>query len=404
MAGPKRAAVSSRGDDFFTRFLQWEAAGSVVLLAATIAALIWANVSAESYDHLVHTKVAVSFGQASFGLSLQHWINDLLMAVFFFVVGLEIKREVVAGELSSPGKALLPVLAAVGGLLVPAGVYAAFNVGGPGAGGWGVPMATDIAFAIGILALFGRRAPVGLKVFLTALAIADDVAAVLVIAIFYSESISVRPLLLAAVVLAVLAMVLKSETRRPALCTLLALGVWSAVMASRLHPTVAGILVAAVVPAAAAPGERSLAETLEEAFHPTVAFLIVPLFAFFNAGVALDTSVGEALRQPVAAGVLAGLVLGKQAGIMLFSWLPVKLGRSALPDGVTWMQIYGGACLAGIGFTMSLFITDLAFDDGALIAQAKVGIIVASLVAAVWAAIILHLKLPRVAPDRPQAA
>jgi NhaA family Na+:H+ antiporter len=178
-------------------------------------------------------------------------------------------------------------------------------------------------------------------------------------------------------------------------CILLALMVWGAVTASRLHPTIAGILVASVVPAGTPPGERSLAQALEDAFHPTVAFLILPLFALFNAGVALETSVAQALGQPVAGGIVAGLVLGKQAGIMLFSWLPVKLGRAALPEGVTWLQIYGGSCLAGIGFTMALFIADLGFEDGALAAVAKIGIIVASLVAAVWGAIVLHLTLPR---------
>jgi NhaA family Na+:H+ antiporter len=367
----------------------------VVLLCAAVAAVAWANSPwASAYVHLVHLPVSVSVGAATFTLSLQHWINDLLMAVFFFVVGLEIKRELVAGELSSARKALLPVMAALGGLLVPAAIYTAINRGGPGASGWGVPMATDIAFAIGILAVFGRRAPVGLKVFLTALAIADDVGAVLVIAVFYSDAILIAPLLLGGVALALLAIALKSDVPRPGICVLLALVVWAAVTASRLHPTVAGILVASVVPTAAAPGEKSLAHTLEDALHPTVAFLILPLFALFNAGVAVETGVAQAMRQPVATGILAGLVLGKQAGIMLFSWLPVKLGRASLPEGVTWMQVYGAACLAGIGFTMSLFITDLAFEDAALAAEAKIGIIAASLAAAIWATVVLHVNLP----------
>jgi NhaA family Na+:H+ antiporter len=192
----------------------------------------------------------------------------------------------------------------------------------------------------------------------------------------------------------VLAWAVTSEVPKPGFCILLALAVWGAVTASRLHPTIAGILVASVVPVGSPPGERSMAQSLEDALHPTVAFLILPLFALFNAGVALETSVVQAMRQPVASGILAGLVLGKQAGIMLFSWLPVKLGQAALPQGVTWLQVYGGSCLAGIGFTMALFVADLAFDDAALASQAKVGILAASLVAATWAGVVLHAALP----------
>ena len=394
MARPTASSPASP-DSVFARFFQWEAAGSVVLLASTLTALVWANSPlSQSYFDMVYAPLSVSLGAMTFKLTLQHWINDLLMAVFFFVVGLEIKRELVAGELSSAKKALLPVMAALGGLVAPAVIYTAINRGGAGAAGWGVPMATDIAFAIGILAVFGKRTPVGLKVFVTALAIADDVGAVLVIAIVYSEAVHVMPLLAAAVALGVLAWAVTSEMPKPGFCILLALAVWGAVTASRLHPTIAGILVASVVPVGSPPGERSMAQSLEDALHPTVAFLILPLFALFNAGVALETSVVQAMRQPVASGILAGLVLGKQAGIMLFSWLPVKLGRAALPEGVTWLQVYGGSCLAGIGFTMALFVADLAFDDAALASEAKVGILAASLVAATWAAVVLHAALP----------
>lgn len=424
----------------FQRFFRSEVSGSVVLLACTLVALAWANSPwSVSYFDLSHQYIGVSWGDAAFELSLQHWINDGLMVVFFFVVGLEIKRELVAGQLSSVRKAFLPVAAAIGGMVVPASLYAILNAGGPGAPGWGIPMATDIAFALGILALFGARAPIGLKVFLTALAIADDIGAVLVIALFYTETISVPALLVAGGFLALLVVANRVHLRRPGIYILLAIGCWAAVFASGVHATVAGILVAMVVPVRARidPSEfferatggvsrlqelegaltrHSMLErsdqleilddlheatgamrpsgiTLEHLLHPVQAFFILPLFALFNAGVRLEAGSIAALPAPITLGILLGLFVGKQIGIPLFSWLAIKSGRASLPEGVTWPMVWGASCLAGVGFTMSLFISDLAFRDPALIAEAKIGILAASLLSGLVGYLVLHKAL-----------
>ena len=424
----------------FQRFVHSEVGGSVVLLVCSLTALVWANSPwADRYFEILHTYIGVSWGDASFKLSLQHWVNDGLMVLFFFVVGLEIKREISVGELSSLGQAALPVAAAIGGMVVPALAYVALNLGGEGAVGWGIPMATDIAFALGVLALFGSRAPLGLKVFLTALAIADDIGAVLVIAIFYTEQISLPALLLAAGLLALLAMVLRMNVPRALLFVPLGLGVWIAVLASGVHATVAGILMALVVPVRAriepaefmARARRSIDELdarevtresmifergqldaleqihrsvnkmrpagliLEQALHPVQAFWVLPLFALFNAGVAVDGKLSEGLQNPISLGVIAGLVLGKPIGVVLVSWLAVRSGRASLPEGMSWSHILGAGWLAGIGFTMSLFVSDLAFADGALVADAKLGILTASVAAGVCGFVVLHRSLPR---------
>jgi NhaA family Na+:H+ antiporter len=424
----------------FTRFARSQASGSVLLLAATIAGLALANSRwAAPYFGLLDTKVGVSWGPSVFALSIKHWINDLLMVVFFFVVGLEIKRELVAGQLSTVRKAALPVAAALGGMLVPALLYWRINPAGPAAAGWGVPMATDIAFALGVLALFGARVPTGLKVFLTALAIVDDLGAVLVIAVFYTHAIQWPGALAAATFLALIALANRSGIRHPVVYVALALGVWAGVLASGVHATVAGVLVAILVPVRSRLHPREFLEltddrlsrlrqaqmtsdsliedrwqldaisdlrrvasemrppglALEETFHPFVAFAILPLFAFFNAGVAINGRLVDALVQPVGLGVILGLVIGKQVGITVFSWLAVKVGGAERPEGVRWSHIYGGAALAGIGFTMSIFVTELAFDDPGYLANAKVGILIASLVAAGWGSAVLYAGLPR---------
>jgi NhaA family Na+:H+ antiporter len=433
-------AQGSRALGMFERFVHSEASGSVVLMACTLAALAWANSPATgSYFALARTKIGVSWGDARFALSLQHWVNDALMVVFFFVVGLEIKRELVAGRLSSLRQAALPGMAALGGMLVPAAAYALFNAGGEGGAGWGVPMATDIAFALGVLALLGDRVPLGLKVFLTALAIADDLGAVLVIAVFYTNEIRWGALGLAAVFLVLLSLANLLRVRRWEPYVLLALGVWVGVLASGVHATVAGILVAMLVPVRArrdpgaflAVAESRLAElrqaeltresmlsrrsqldaivdlheavgdmrppglTLEESLHPIVALFILPVFAFWNAGVAMGGGVTALLESQVSLGIVLGLVLGKQLGITFFAWAAVRAGWAALPEDVTWPQVYGGACLAGIGFTMSLFVSELAFSAGTLLDEAKLGVLLASLVAAAWGYSFLRVRLPR---------
>jgi len=420
-------------------FIHSEVAGSAVLLACTVAAMVWANSPwAESYFRLAHTKISISVGFRSLALSLQHWINDALMVVFFFVVGLEIKRELVAGHLSSARQALLPVAAAAGGMACPAAVYALLNAGGPGAAGWGIPMATDIAFALGILALLGSRVPIGLKVFLTALAIADDLGAVLVIALFYTAEIRWAPLGVALACLLVLGLVIRAGLRHPVFYAALVIGVWLAVFASGVHTTVAGVLMAMLVPVRprlnpteffarvsdnlgalraaeltrdsvladeaqldaltslddTATDMRSPGLTLERFFHPLQTLFILPLFALVNAGVSLGGRALDTLAQPVALGVIAGLVLGKVVGISFMTWLAARSGSAELPQGVTWSQVVGAGLLGGVGFTMSLFVSELAFESEVLLNGAKVGILVASLAAGVSGYLVLRASLP----------
>jgi len=432
----------SRSTAMFNRFFHSEVSGSFVLMACTIVALVWANSPwSQSYADFTHIEVGFSWGGASLYMSLQHWINDALMAIFFFVVGLEVKREISIGQLSTLRKAALPVSAAVGGMLIPATFYYAMNAGGPAAQGWGIPMATDIAFALGLLALFGSRAPIGLKVFLTALAIADDIGAVLVIAFFYTASLKFGALAVAGVFMLLIVGARAVGIRRSGIYLLLAVGVWLSVLTSGLHATIAGILVAMLVPIRAKidpeqfmeRARNRLAElesavltrdsmvddkaqlhalddihettgdmippgiALEHRLHPVQAFLILPLFALFNAGVYLG---GDALGQttdPIAVGIILGLVLGKQIGVVGFSWISIKSGLADLPDGVSWPHIWGASCLAGVGFTMSLFIAELAFDDPIQIGKAKLGILEASLVAGALGYWILSRSLPKAA-------
>ena len=428
----------SRG--IFARFVHSEVTGSLILLTCTVVALAWANSPySESYFHLLHTELGFSIAGTDRTLSLHHWINDFLMAIFFFVVGLEIKREMVVGRLSTFDKAVLPVAAALGGMIAPALFYFVLNTSGEASRGWGVPMATDIAFALGVLSLYGKRVPIGLKVFLTALAIADDLGAVLVIAIFYTKSLDVAVLVLAGIFMLLILGARRLGIRSPLVYVFLAVVVWIDVFESGVHATVAGVLLAMLMPVKAGrEPEHFLAEVrerwdalrasdltrdsmihdrsqldaisnlrraaqdmepagllLEERLHPFVVFIILPLFAFFNAGVRIDGSFAETLARPVSLGVILGLVLGKQVGITLFSWIAVKSGKAALPEGVDWGDLYGAACLGGVGFTMSLFIAELAFETPALGAEAKIGILTASLIAALWGIVVLATQLAR---------
>ena len=416
----------------FQDFAHKQSSGGILLIIATAVALVWANSHwGDSYAALWHTKLTVGVGDFSISKDLTHWINDGLMAIFFFVVGLEIKREVLVGELSSPRNAALPIAAALGGALVPALIYLAINAGTEGAAGWGIPMATDIAFALGVLALLGDKAPVALKVFLTALAIVDDIVAVLVIALFYTSEISWGALGVGGLFLLALVVANLIGVGRTIVYALLGVGLWLCFLLSGVHATVAGVLLALTVPAisfinpgaflersryvldrferAGEKGENVLANEerqaalhalnhaayklepplheLEHALHPWVVFAIMPLFALANAGVPLGGGNADALTSPVTLGIVAGLVGGKQLGITLFAWVAVKSGVSELPEGVGWRHVYGAGWLAGIGFTMSLFISDLAFSDGSLVETAKLGILLASLVAGVvgWA-------------------
>jgi NhaA family Na+:H+ antiporter len=372
----------------FRRFAALEAASGILLLGCAILALVWANSPlADSYARLFGTRLTLGWGALALGKPLLLWINDGLMAVFFLVVGLEIKRELLVGELASPRQAALPVAAAAGGMLLPAGIYAALNAGGPGCAGWGIPMATDIAFALGVLALLGPRAPASLKVFLAALAIADDLGAVLVIALFYTGDLSWPALGAAGGFLAALALANAAGAQRWAAYAALGLGLWVAVLKSGVHPTVAGVLLAMTIPSRARPGAEPLLARLEHTLHPWVGYVIMPLFALANAGVTPGDGLGASLFHPVSLGVAAGLLLGKPAGIVLFSWIAARAGVASLPCDLGWRHLAGAGVLAGIGFTMSLFIADLAFEDAVLLGRAKVGILAASLVAGIlgWA-------------------
>lgn len=423
----------------FQQFLHSQVAGSIVLVVAAGIALIWANSPwGDYYYELSHTYLGIAFGDWEFKLSLSHWIKDGLMSIFFFVVGLEIKREIIVGELSSREKAMLPVCAALGGAIVPAFFYFVLNLSGESSAGWGIPMATDIAFALGVLSLFGSRVPIGLKVFLTALAITDDLIAVAVIAVFYTPDLDIVPLIVAGVWILLMLVANRVGIRATWVYTTLALLVWVDVLGSGVHATIAGVLVALVVPVRPSIDLKELAEVssrllkqaegmdtsrdalvkdaaqranlmqflitvedaippaqaLEHRLHPVSSFIILPLFALFSAGVAFSPENLAGFPTGVSLGVIAGLVLGKPVGVVLACWLTMRFARVDL-KGVTMAQLLGAGCLAGIGFTMSIFISELAFGNEALIDQAKVGILAASFIAGVLGAVVLSYVLPK---------
>ncbi|MGH9222397.1 MAG: Na+/H+ antiporter NhaA [Acidimicrobiales bacterium] len=376
------------------RFFRTEQAGGVVLLVGALAALIWANSPWQaSYSSFWSTAVSLRVGGATLHADLRHAVNDGLMALFFFVVALEVKRELVAGELRSWRTASLPAVAALGGMVVPALLYTAVNVGGPGTRGWGVPMATDIAFAVGVLSLLGDRVPASLKLFLLSLAVVDDIGAILVIAAFYSESVDATAVVVATGLLGgVVVLRGLGVTWVPAYAVMGA-AVWLAVFQSGVHATIAGAVLGLLTPARPLTPDTtvSVAERLEDALHPTVSFAVLPLFALANAGVTLGRDVLDAPGAGrVAVGIVVGLIAGKTLGILSFSWLAVRSGLSALPSGTTWGQVAGVAVTAGIGFTVSLFIAELAFTTGPLQAAAKVGILAASALAALLGLAILR--------------
>ena len=370
----------------FAEFSHLSAASGIVLVVFALSAILWANSPwSASYAATWEVPFTVGFGE-NFLLSkpLIHWINDGLMAVFFLLVGLEIKREITTGELATWRIAALPCAAALGGMVLPAGIYAALNAGHPTFTGWGIPMATDIAFSLGILALMGSRVPLVLKIFLTALAIADDLGAVLVIAIFYTSETSVALLLAAVAVTLMIWLFGRIGGRSPVVFTILGLVLWLCVLKSGVHATVAGVMMAFALPSKKLPDEGDpLTEVWEHSLHPWVAFLIMPVFALANAGVTLSGDLRAALSSAASVGIIGGLVLGKPLGILLFCWLAVKCRIASLPDGITWRHVAGVGALAGIGFTMSLFIADLAFENEAHLTSAKAGILAASLISAI---------------------
>jgi NhaA family Na+:H+ antiporter len=400
-------------------FIHTQALGGIVLMAAAVAAIVWANSPwDDSYVDLWETTITVDVNIFSIDEGLRHWINDGLMVVFFFVVALEIKRELVLGELSEPRRAALPVTAALGGMIVPAAIYFAFNATGDGQRGWGIPMATDMAFALGVLALLGRRIPVELRIFLLAIAIVDDIAAILVIAVFYTDALSLQALGIAVLLLGVIV----AMSRIGVLSMTPYFLIWVAVLKSGVHATIAGVVLGLLAPAspqftkqtfaessqrlseriraAEEQGDEETAEAvlgqmeelvlgteaplerLERLLQPWTSYVVVPLFALANAGIVLSgDAIRDAVSSPVTQGVMLGLVVGKPVGIVSFSWLAVRFGICSLPKGTTWAQMAGLGLVAGIGFTVSVFITGLAFTDADLVSDAKIGILSASVLA-----------------------
>ena len=368
------------------KLFRFEQASGLLIVAAILLGLVAANSPLSAlYEAVHHTPVHVGFGPLVLNKPLIGWINEGLMVFFFLLVSLEIKRELLEGHLSTPRRAALPAFAAFGGMIVPAAIYAGLNWADPVAiRGWAIPTATDIVLALGVLSLLGSRVPVSLKVFLTALAIFDDIGAVLIIGLFYGDEISLVPLLLAAVAVAGLVLVNVLRVTRPAVYVVVGLVLWVAMLEAGVEAALAGVLIALAVPLHLPDSHVSspLRET-ERRLHPWAVLVIVPLFAFFNAGVAIDASVSTSLFNSVSLGILGGLFVGKQIGVAGAAWLAVRLGLGQLPAGVSWGQIYGAALLAGIGFTMSLFVASLAFSDAALIASAKIAVLVASFLSAV---------------------
>lgn len=425
IAGHGRKFVLARFIGPAQRFASIEASGGIVLLVAMVAALLWVNSPwDESYFDFWHAELALDGYFFTIEEDLGHLVNDGLMVIFFFVVGLEIKRELVHGELSSPKKAALPVAAAIGGMAAPAAIYSLLNVGGDGAKGWGIPVATDIAFAMGVLTLLGARAPVALKVFLLALAIADDLGGILIIAVFYTDEIALEPVLWGALVFAVVLVVNRAGVRSINLYVVLGALFWVAVLKSGIHATVAGVLLAFLTPSQPyygreqlrdafnalraryaeaeergdhdamehavrgiedlAAGSESPLDRLEHALHPWTSYAIVPIFALANAGVVLSAdAIADAASSRITLGVFLGLVVGKPLGVLATCFVFVRLGWAQLPGAVDFRHLVGAGLLAGIGMTVSLFITGLAFSDPDLTDQAKIGILAASTIAGI---------------------
>ncbi len=367
-----------------THFLKLEAASGIILMFAAVLALILANTPLSTYyDLFLDLPVTFSIGSFEIAKPLLLWINDGLMALFFFLVGLELKREFLEGDLSKPGQVTLPAIGAIGGMLMPAVLYAAFNYQDKEAlNGWAIPTATDIAFALGILAIIGSKVPIQLKIFLTSLAIFDDLGAIIVIAIFYTDQLSILSLSVSAVIISILFVLNKKGVTDTSPYIFLGIVLWIAVLKSGVHATLAGVVLALFIPIKGKAGEPSPLKTLEHNLHSLVAFIILPIFAFANAGISFEGVGLNELAAPVPLGIILGLIVGKQLGVFGFCFVAIKLGLAELPKNVTWPLLYGVAILCGVGFTMSLFIGSLAFEQGGgnLIYQDRLGIVVGSLI------------------------
>jgi len=376
----------------FKWFFQLEAASGLVLLIAAIIALIISNSNfSELYFSTLEQYLFIGINNFGLKLSVHHWINDLLMAIFFFFVTLEIKREFIQGELSNLKKALLPIIGAVGGMLIPALFYVAINYGNTETlNGWAIPSATDIAFSLGILSLLGSRVPISLKIFLTALAIIDDLGAILIIAFFYSGDLSINYLSLILISYIFLLILNKFGVKNFFPYLIIGAFMWFFTYKSGIHATIAGVLLASTIPHRVKDKDFSLLIKLEHAISPYVAFIIMPIFAFANAGVSLEGLSLLSLLQPVPLGILLGLFIGKQVGVMIFSYAAVKLGAAQMPDNSSWLSLYGVSVLTGIGFTMSLFVGNLAFAENIqYIDGVKIGVLAGSLLSTLFGYFIL---------------
>ena len=385
-------------------FLQMESAGGLVLMGAAALALVAANSPLSGYyDLFIDTPVEVRIGRLEIAKPLLLWVNDGLMAVFFFLVGLELKREILEGELSRPSNVLLPALAAVGGIVAPVALYVFFNHGDPvGMNGWAIPAATDIAFALGILSILGKRVPLSLKVFLVTLAIFDDLGAIVIIALFYSGNLSLNALAIASVCLLILGYLNWRHVSSVPAYVFVGIIMWVAVLKSGVHATLAGVALAMFIPMRSKEEpERSPLRELEHDLHTLVAFGVLPLFAFVNAGIAFAGMSFSDLLHPVSLGIAVGLFAGKQIGVFLLCFLAVKAGMARLPDGASWGSLYGVAILSGVGFTMSLFIDSLAFQnlpaDAVFDFDARLGILLGSLASGLLGYIVLDRTLPKAA-------
>ena len=377
-------------------FLRLESSSGILLLIAGLIALVLSNSSfAGVFDHILHLKLYFGTNLPLFYKSIQHWINDGLMVIFFFVVGLELKREFLEGELSMPSQAILPVIAAVGGMAVPAIFYLLFNFNNPETfQGWAIPSATDIAFSLGVLSLLGKKVPISLKIFLMALAIIDDLGAIIIIALFYSSNLEIFSLLVVLFILFFLYLCNRRNLQNIWIYILLGFFLWIFIQNAGIHATISGVLLAIFVPHKKTK-QGSLLTCAENKLHPWVAYLIMPLFALTNAGVYLGDVSLASLSNPVPLGIMTGLFFGKQIGVFFTTFLLIKMGYARLPSGSNWIQMYGIAMLAGIGFTMAMFINFLAFDTDIYINQAKIAILIASFTSAVLGYILLNFKSSR---------
>ncbi|RYY23426.1 MAG: Na+/H+ antiporter NhaA [Chitinophagaceae bacterium] len=383
----------------FTDFFNSEKTGGLILLACTVISIFIANsVVAPEYLAFWHKHLDLSFAGLNLDLSIEHWINDGLMVIFFLLVGLEIEREIYIGELSNIRNAILPVAAAIGGMAVPALVHFLFNNGLPTQDGMGIPMATDIAFALGMLSLLGNRVPLGLKIFLTALAIIDDLGAILVIAIFYTSEISGMYLGLALGIFAMLLVLNRLKVRHLAFYILPGIAMWFCMLQSGVHSTITGVLLAFAIPFSERDDRTNPSYKIQHFLHKPVAFLILPLFALANTALILGEGWFTGLATSNSIGIMSGLFFGKMIGIFMLSFLMVKLRVGNLPTGVNWGQMLGLSCLAGIGFTMSIFISNLAFSDAAIIQESKIAVLAGSLISCLVGLLILRLTLQEQSP------